>query len=51
MLSEQYALAMGHIDRLKSRIQLADARILELSQELDAISPGERSLNKSSTDT
>lgn len=51
MLSEQYALAMGHIDRLKSRIELADARILELSQELDAMSPGERSPNKPSTDT
>ena len=51
MLSEQYALAMDHIDRLKSRIELADARILELSQELDAMSPGERSPNKPSTDT
>jgi hypothetical protein len=52
MLSEQYAFAMAHIDRLKSRIELADARILELSQELDAMLPGEkRSLNKSSTDT
>jgi hypothetical protein len=51
MLSAQYALAMAHIDRLKSRIELADARILQLSQELDAMSPCERSPNKSSTDT
>jgi hypothetical protein len=51
MLSKQYALAIDHIDRLKSRIELADARILELSQELDATSPGERRPNKSSTDT
>ncbi|WP_250520359.1 MULTISPECIES: hypothetical protein [unclassified Caballeronia] len=42
MMSEQYALAMGHIHRLKSRIELADARILELSRELDAMSPGEK---------
>ena len=51
MLSRQYALAMDHIDRLKSRIELADARILELSLELDATSPGERSGNESSTGT
>ena len=51
MLSEQYALSMAHIDRLKSRIQLADARILELSRELDAMLPAKRSPNKSSTDT
>ncbi|MEZ2354460.1 hypothetical protein [Caballeronia sp. RCC_10] len=42
MLSEQYSLSMARIDRLKSRIELADARILELSQELDAILPGEK---------
>ena len=42
MLSEQYAFAMAHIDRLESRIELADARILELSQELDAMLPGEK---------
>jgi hypothetical protein len=42
MLSEQYAFAMAHLDRLKSRIELADARILELSQELDAMLPGEK---------
>jgi hypothetical protein len=40
MLREQYAFAMAHLDRLKSRIELADARILELSQELDAMLPG-----------
>jgi hypothetical protein len=51
MLSEQYALAMGHIDRLKSRINLADVRILELSRELDAMLPAERRPNQSSTDT
>jgi hypothetical protein len=51
MLSEQYALAMGHIDRLEARIKIADARILKLSQELDGMSPGGRSPNQSSTDT
>lgn len=35
MLSEQYALAIKQIERLTARIRLADARILELSQELD----------------
>lgn len=42
MLSAQYALAMDHIERLKSRIGLADSRILELSRELDAMLPREK---------
>lgn len=51
MLSEQYALAMRHIDRLNERVKLADARILKLSQELDGMSPGKRSAIQSPTDT
>lgn len=42
MTSEQYAFAMAHLDRLKSRVELADARILELSRELDAMSLSEK---------
>ena len=35
MLSEQYTVALKHIERLGERIALADARILELSTTLD----------------
>jgi len=51
MLSEQYALAMRHIDRLNERVRLADARILKLSEELDEMSPGKRSPIQSPNDT
>jgi hypothetical protein len=51
MLSGQYSLAMSQIHRLTARIRLADARILELSRELDAMSQGERRQNPSPTDT
>jgi hypothetical protein len=36
MLAEQYAAALSQIDRLKERAALCDARIQELSAELDA---------------
>jgi hypothetical protein len=51
MLSQQYSLAMSQIERLTTRTKLADARILELSQELDANSREERRQNPPSTDT
>ncbi|OUL80406.1 hypothetical protein CA603_31615 [Paraburkholderia hospita] len=35
MLADQYALAVAQIDRLQDRVSRADARILELSRELD----------------
>ncbi|WP_086973200.1 hypothetical protein [Caballeronia glebae] len=51
MLSGQYSLAMSQIHRLTARIRLADAQILELSRELDAMSQGERPQNASPTHT
>ncbi|WP_268811800.1 hypothetical protein [Caballeronia arationis] len=42
---------MSQIERLTTRTKLADARILELSQELDANSREERRQNPPSTDT
>lgn len=36
MLSEQYAAALSQIDRLKERAALCDARIHDLSAQLDA---------------
>jgi hypothetical protein len=51
MLSEQYAFAIGYPDWVKSRVNLSDVRILKLSHVLDAMSPGERSPNQSSTYT
>ncbi|MDR5762986.1 hypothetical protein [Caballeronia sp. LZ035] len=37
MLSEQYGLALAQVDRLNTRLALACARILELSEELDGL--------------
>lgn len=51
MLSEQYGLALAHIDRLSIRLALADARMLELSEELDALTSRERALKKMPTET
>jgi hypothetical protein len=35
MLADQYAVALDHIERLEQRLMGADARILDLSAELD----------------
>ncbi|MFP3646575.1 hypothetical protein [Paraburkholderia sp. SIMBA_054] len=35
MLADQYAVALAHIERLERRLAGADARILDLSAELD----------------
>lgn len=50
MLSEQYSLAMSQIERLTTRLSLADARVLELSAELDAFARKESPSNPSSTE-
>jgi hypothetical protein len=51
MLSKQYGLALAQIDRLNARLALADARVLELSEELDALAPSERASKQSPTET
>jgi hypothetical protein len=51
MLSEQYGLALAQIDRLNARLALSNARMLELSEELDALAPSERAPKQSPTDT
>jgi hypothetical protein len=48
MLADQYALALAQIDRLQDRVSNADARILELSAELDALAESERARKASS---
>jgi hypothetical protein len=50
MLSEQYSLAMSQIERLTTRLSLADARVLELCAELDAFARKESPSNPSSTE-
>ena len=35
MLADQYTVALAHIERLEKRLAGADARILDLSAELD----------------
>ncbi len=50
MLSEQYSLAMSQIERLSARLSLADARLLELSAQLDALPGDERPSKPSSTE-
>ncbi|SAK57608.1 hypothetical protein AWB76_02480 [Caballeronia temeraria] len=51
MLSEQYGLALAQIDRLNARLALASARVLELSEELDALTTQERASKASPTET
>lgn len=51
MLSEQYGLALAQIDRLNARMALANARVLELSEELDALASPERASKHSPTET
>ncbi|MDR5776900.1 MULTISPECIES: hypothetical protein [unclassified Caballeronia] len=51
MLSKQYGLALAQIDRLNARLALADARVLKLSEELDALAPSERASKQSPTET
>ncbi|WP_100216034.1 hypothetical protein [Paraburkholderia hospita] len=48
MLADQYALALAQIDRLQDRVSNADARILQLSTELDALAESERARKESS---
>ncbi|GJH30579.1 hypothetical protein [Caballeronia novacaledonica] len=50
MLSEQYSLAMSQIERLSARLSLADARLLELSAQLDALRGDESPSKPSSTE-
>uniref|UniRef100_UPI0023F9BD7B hypothetical protein n=1 Tax=Caballeronia sp. BR00000012568055 TaxID=2918761 RepID=UPI0023F9BD7B len=50
MLSEQYSLAITHIDRLSTRLGLADAQMLELSEKLDALTSRERASKKMPTE-
>lgn len=42
MLADQYSVALAQIQRLNERVSQADARILELSGELDARTDAER---------
>ncbi|MBC8640744.1 hypothetical protein IAG25_28405 [Caballeronia sp. EK] len=51
ILAEQYGLALSQIEHLKDRLALADARILELSETLDAIDNLKRAPKQPSTDT
>ena len=51
MLSTQYALALAQIERLKARLSLADARIIELSDELDTFFHPERASKQTPTKT
>jgi Tfp pilus assembly protein PilF len=50
MLSEQYSLAMSLIERLSARLSLADARLLELSAQLDALAGHESPSKPASTE-
>nr|WP_318290082.1 hypothetical protein [Paraburkholderia sp. BL8N3] len=41
MLAHQYGLALAQIERLEARLSLADARLIELSSELDTLARSE----------
>jgi hypothetical protein len=47
MLTDQYALALAQIDRMRDRVINADARILELSAALDILTEAERARKES----
>jgi hypothetical protein len=51
MLAKQAWSRARAIDRLKARFALVDARVLELSEELDALAASERASKEAPNET